>query len=456
MENSNNRKFYKLSTEQQKDYLKNKKKYIAFRIRIPDNLLNIVSCKLNEYEDLKDIKTCKKSNKTKRDKVEEYDFDVIPYNHDKAREMTTNHLVIATLPEYKDEVSNIFKNNFSGVSLHNSGYSVSVQLSHQPLPRGKWITDGDEETIKYPICILSYKRANKYGFTHKFLTECKIPHYLFIEPQDEEDYRNWYNPAYCKLIVADENLSQRKMGGSQMRNYILDYANWILKSSKVWMLDDNIKSYKRFHHGVKNEIYSNEIFTSIEKYVERYNNVGAVSHNFNPYITENDNRACIVKNNKCYSSLLLDTKGIRFDYKYEEDNILSMLYIGKGYCNLSFNHILYDKDTSGANGGGNQVSLYNGSGYKMKYEYFKSVLFTLIIEEKLQLVSGSTLDDLCSISTTMKSKDIHHKLDYSRLVGNDNNIIEKDNYDDIVASQHKSKLKFIPYERDDKGKVIRV
>ena len=42
MENSNNRKFYKLSTEQQKDYLKNKKKYIAFRIRIPDNLLKRV------------------------------------------------------------------------------------------------------------------------------------------------------------------------------------------------------------------------------------------------------------------------------------------------------------------------------------------------------------------------------------------------------------------------------
>jgi hypothetical protein len=73
------------------------------------------------------------------------------------------------------------------------------------------------------------------------------------------------------------------MGSTPMRNFILDF--WLKKGEKrVWILDDNIKYYKRLYQGVKNEIYSVEIFKSLERYITNYENVGLVSHNFNPKV----------------------------------------------------------------------------------------------------------------------------------------------------------------------------
>jgi hypothetical protein len=56
----------------------------------------------------------------------------------------------------------------------------------------------------------------------------------------------------------------------------------MVRKERVWMLDDNIKCYKRLYKTGKNIIEDIEIFTSIENYVIRYDNVGIASHNFNP------------------------------------------------------------------------------------------------------------------------------------------------------------------------------
>jgi len=241
------------------------------------------------------------------------------------------------------------------------------------------------------------------------------------------------------------------MGSTSMRNYILKWAR-NKGFSRTWMLDDNIKEYRRYLQGVKNEIIGTEIFASIERYIERYNNVGAVSHNFAPFICENDDRPCLVKNGKCYSSMLLPTaKGIKFRYKHQEDNLISMEFIEKGLCNLCFNHILYNKDTSGTNKGGNRETIYNcknkksdGDGYKERFEYFEAILKVLYFEKKITLKEGRTLEDLMTRSTTMKSKEYHAKVDYKALKNNEiNNIIKKDNYDEILQEQEKNKYSFV-------------
>ena len=440
MENIKNRTFYNLNEDEQKIYMKDKKSFIRFLVRCPDELLN-------KYKEDFGYGTCKKSgNSVSRDKHIEYSFDVIPYGNDKSKEMNVNHSVIVCKKEDIDEIKNKLKLSFSNVKFTNSLPSITTQLDPtiNPSIRGLWVSNGEEEEIKYPICVLSYDRHNKYGKTHLTLSKCKIKHYLFIEPSEKEEYEKWINKDYCELIILPSDFHLIGMGSTPVRNYILE---WGRKNNfkRVWMLDDNIKKYTRLLQGVKNEIISNE------KYVDRYDNVGLVSHNFNPFVSENDCRTCIVKNNKCYSSMLIKTnEDIIFRYKHQEDNLISIEYINKGYCNLCFNHILYDKDTSGTNRGGNHSVIYkvkegdkDGSGYNERYEYFEMILKILLIEGKLKLREGRTTEDLMNRSKTMKSKEYHSNMDYSHLIGYDNEITKKNNYDEIVSGQKKSNLKFI-------------
>ena len=445
MENKSNRIFYKVPIDMQKEY-PDKKKFIRFIMRIPDE--NIAQ--FRTIEGFEDLSTCKKSNKSNRDKVDVLNFDVMPYDNTKAKDYVANHAVCVSLPQYREEISTLIKEKFNWAKLTKSGInSITTQL-YPSRPHGTWHTAGEEEKIKYPICILSYKRANKFGKSHLTLTKYKINHYLFIEPSQEAEYRGWYNPEYCELVIGSYDFSKDNMGSSVVRNYILDWAS-DKGYGRAWMLDDNIKGYRRYWQGQKDEIISHEIFSHIEKYIERYDNVGGVAHNFSPFIMEGDLRPCIVQNNKVYSSMLLKTgPDIRFRYKHQEDNLISMEYITKGYSNLCFNSILYDKDTSGKDGGGNKEAIYkvkkgrsDGDGYKERFEYFEAIAFVLFCEKKLKLVEGASTKDLIKRSKTMKSKEWHANCCYEYLAGKNNKIYKKENYDEIVKNQIKSNLKCI-------------
>jgi len=431
MENASNRIFYKTAGT---DYKQNKQAYVRFLCRITD--ANIPRLKL--LPGLERSATCRKAaNHVERDRVELYNFNTIPYDNSQAKDYIANHLVIVTTPQYSDELRELIQTLDLGTfptqcSFRKKMNTMTVQIGERPTERGVWHTPTRQPRPHYPICIVSLGRHNKYGKTHIYLTKCKIHHYLFVEPAEHKLYEEWYNPKYCKIISSDENFSTtQQMGSTPMRNYIMDYALNTLEKERCWILDDNIKKYCRYYQGAKNEIQSPTLFTHVENYVRQYHNVGIVSHNFNPFIMEGDARTCIVKNNKCYSSLLVWTNNdIRFRYKHQEDNLISMEYINKGYCNLCFNSVLYDKDTSGTNKGGNATHIYkvgegqtDGSGYQERYEYFECILKVLNMEGKLLLTADKTIDDLLKRSTTMQSKEFHAKLDYGVLVGNDNEII---------------------------------
>ena len=127
--------------------------------------------------------------------------------------------------------------------------------------------------------------------------------------------------------------------------------------------------------------------------------------------------------------LVWTNNDIRFRYKHQEDNLMSMEYINKGYCNLCFNSVVYDKETSGRDKGGNATDIYkvkegdtDGEGYKERYEYFECILKILQMEGKLKLKEGKTIDDLLKRSKTMVSKQYHSKLNYGVFVVCDNEI----------------------------------
>jgi hypothetical protein len=446
MENATNRVYYDMTSEEQEKYVKDRKAYHRFIIRIADTHF----AQFNEcfkQEGLK-LKICQKDKKTaiSRDKRVEYDFNVIPYDNSKSKDFIANHCVLICKHEDLVIVSTKLKEFFrDDITLKKAGKgAITTQIGTASVKRGTWrskhdlVNSCEQRPIKYPICVVSYSRANKYGKTHLWLTKNKIKHYLFVEPSQCDEYCEWFNGEYCDLVVSGEDFSKEQMGSTPMRNFILDWGKEN-GYDKVWMLDDNIKGYKRYYEGTKNEIEGSGVFTTVEEYCALYDNVGAVSHNFSPFISEGDCRTCIVKNNKCYSSMLLWTGNntfapynqpvIRFRYKHQEDNLISMEYINKGYCNLCFNHILYDKDTSGKDKGGNAVSIYkteangDGEGYTERFLYFEAILKILWWEGKLKLIEGKKPTDLMWRDTTMKSKDYHAKCNYGVLKGFDNQLI---------------------------------
>lgn len=371
-----------------------------------------------------------------RAEKERYRFTQLEFDNSNSKDMIMHHGNILTETKYVEEVKELLNANFAKVDYRKSGKTcISVSINYDDIPNGAWATtDLPPKKLKliqpqFPIGIVSFGRANKFGFTHKLLTGMKIKHYLFVENQQEEQYREWYNPKYCTLVVAD-NFSELKMGSTPMRNYIMNYFD----EDYVWMLDDNIKKYYYFNRGKKSPISSPIIFKMIENYVLGCDNVGIASHNFNPFVAQGAERKCIIANGKCYSSMLLNTRiNLRFAHRHQEDNFISIDCICKGYNTLCFNSILYDKNTSGEDKGGNHDGIYkcgddtDGEGYKERYEYFKATAEDLIKSGDIVLKNGKDADKFVFRDETMKSKKYHAKAHYDYLANADNELVFNDN-----------------------------
>ncbi len=373
--------------------------------------------------------------KVKRgDKLVDYNFDIVDFDNSKCSNILMKHTEIygskEDCIEFLEFVKMIWIDNSIIRHFTDKNYSTCSLYYENRHKRGIWKSINMTD-ITYPICVLSYGRyTNTTGFTHLTLCRSKIKHTIFVEPCQYDKYDKWIDKQFATLHQVSGNFHEENMGIVSMRNYLLD---WGLqnKYERIWMLDDNIKRYSRFYNGYKDHVEGNHIFTSIENYIQNYNNVGCVSHNFHPFIVEGQPIPCLVKNGKCFSSLLILTRpDLRFRAKYNDDHIYSMECIQKGLCNLCFNHILYDKMTSGLTKGGLREALYkctkntNGSGYKDKYDYMVYFCKLMILENKLTLKENKTIDDLIK-PMKLKSKDYHARVYYNTLKNHGINDIKK-------------------------------
>lgn len=372
----------------------------------------------------------------RNDNIVKYNFDIIDFDTSQCSNLIMKHTEIygkkEDVMELLEYLQLIWGDNCCIRHFKTKHYSTCSLYYGTKWKRGIWKSK-NETDIKYPICILSYGRyTDTTGYTHLTLCRSKIKHNIFVEPCEYDYYDKWINKEFATLIKVSRNFHEEKMGSCLVRNYILDWG-YEKGYDRVWMLDDNIKRYSRYYNGFKDHIEGNHIFTSIENYISTYDNVGCVSHNFHPFIVEGQPITCLVKNGKCFSSLLILTRhDLRFRGKYNEDHIYSMECIEKGLCNLCFNHILYDKATSGLTKGGNAQGLYkcktstNGSGYKDKYNYMVHFCNLMKLENKLTLKKDKTIDDLIQ-PWKLQSKDHHARVYYNVLYNHGKNDIHKIN-----------------------------
>lgn len=223
---------------------------------------------------------------------------------------------------------------------------------------------------KYPVYIVSKGRADSM-ITSKSLARMKVPHFIVIEPQDEEPYKqaldNFNIAEYVTLLVAP--FSNHGDGPGRARNWAWDHSISI-GAEKHWVLDDNISDFYRLHENQRIRVESGVIFRAAEDFVDRFENVPISGFQYRFFIAPNSYYPPYSKNTRIYSCLLIDNKcKHRWRGRYNEDTDICLRVLKDGDCTIQFNAFLQGKAATQTVKGGNTEEFYHKEGTQDKTQW---------------------------------------------------------------------------------------
>jgi hypothetical protein len=200
--------------------------------------------------------------------------------------------------------------------------------------------------------------------TSKSLSRMKVPHYIVVEPQDEEPYDKALDKFnirdYVTLIVAP--FSNHGDGPGRARNFAWDHSISI-GADKHWVLDDNISDFYRLHKNQRIRVESGIIFKAAEDFVDRFENVPISGFQYRFFIAPNQSYPPYVKNTRIYSTLLIDNNcKHRWRGRYNEDTDICLRVLKDGDCTIQFNAFLQGKAATQTVKGGNTEEFYHKEG----------------------------------------------------------------------------------------------
>ena len=223
---------------------------------------------------------------------------------------------------------------------------------------------------KFPVYVVSKGRASN-GLTTRALHEMGVPHYLVVEEEELDQYRE--GRCFGELLVmphiykaeyelCDELGFSKGTGPGPARNFCIDHSLW-KGFDRHWVLDDNIDAFHYLNRNEKFEIRTGATFRAAEDFVCRYSNVPVAGFNYYSFCKKNDPVPPYVLNTRIYSCLLIDNKsGYRWRGRYNEDTDLSLRVLKDGLCTIQFNAFLCGKITTQRMKGGNTEEFYEDEG----------------------------------------------------------------------------------------------
>ena len=216
---------------------------------------------------------------------------------------------------------------------------------------------------RHPVYIVSKGRSDTM-ITSKSLSRMKVPHYIVIEPQDEEAYDKALDKFnirdYVTLIVAP--FSNHGDGPGRARNFAWDHSISI-GAEKHWVLDDNISDFYRLHQNYRIRVESGVIFKAAEDFIDRFENVPISGFQYRFFIAPNQSYPAYVKNTRIYSTLLIDNNcKHRWRGRYNEDTDICLRVLKDGDCTIQFNAFLQGKAATQTVKGGNTEEFYHKEG----------------------------------------------------------------------------------------------
>jgi TET-associated glycosyltransferase-like protein len=220
---------------------------------------------------------------------------------------------------------------------------------------------------RYPVFVPTKGRWES-RLTIKALERIGVPYTAFIEAQEYDNYAAVIDPKNLHVMP------HRDKGLVVTRNYIWDYAE-ALGTSRFWTIDDNVIDFWRLNNNRKLRVHSGAIFTAMEDFVERYENVVIAGMNYFMFIAQKYKYNPIRPNTRVYSNMLIQTdakdpngKPYRNEGFYNDDTDLCLRVLKDGLCTILFNAFLIEKSVTMTVKGG-MTPHYEGDGrYKMAKE----------------------------------------------------------------------------------------
>jgi len=221
-----------------------------------------------------------------------------------------------------------------------------------------WVYASDDilkTTPKYPIYVISKGRWEK-RHTVKWLEWVGLDYKIVVEPQEYNDYNSVIDAKH--ILTLPEKYLNKNQGSIPARNFVMDHSK-ANGDKRHWILDDNIKSYKRWNKGERVIVKSGAAFRVVEDYTDRYSNVMLSGHHYSMFLTSINNNKPVFYNTRVYSSILINND-IPFEWRgrYNEDTDLSLRCLKAGFPTILFNAFVADKLATLSTKGGNTNSIY--------------------------------------------------------------------------------------------------
>lgn len=235
---------------------------------------------------------------------------------------------------------------------------------------------------QFPLYIPSKGRAD-YMITSRVLTELGVPHFIVVEPQEVQKYEAAVSKLKLlttvltldltfkqKYELCDDLGMTRSTGPGPARNFA--WAHAIESGHKWhWVMDDNIRSFRRLHLNEKVKVANGAMFRAMEDFVLRYKNVGMAGPNYYMFAPARCKVPPFVMNTRIYScNLIRNDLPYRWRGRYNEDTILSLDMLKDGWCTVQFNAFLQEKMNTQTIKGGNTQEFYDAEGKKQKGEKY--------------------------------------------------------------------------------------
>lgn len=223
---------------------------------------------------------------------------------------------------------------------------------------------------QFPLYVPS-KGRSEYMITSKVLTQLGVPHFVVVEPQEVEKYKAAVEKMGLLTTVLELDLSYKSKyelcdahgltkstGPGPARNFAWDHSISI-GAPWHWVMDDNIRSFRRLNLNEKVKVGNGAIFRAMEDFVLRYENIGMAGPNYYMFAPARQKVPAFVMNTRIYScNLIRNDLPYRWRGRYNEDTILSLDMLKDRWCTVQFNAFLQEKITTQMIKGGNTAEFY--------------------------------------------------------------------------------------------------
>lgn len=225
---------------------------------------------------------------------------------------------------------------------------------------------------QFPLYIPSKGRADS-RLTAKALDSMNVPYRLVIEEQEYKDYLECV-PKESLLVLdkkfqddydtCDDLGSTRSKGPGAARNFIWEHS---ISEGHAWhwVMDDNIKSFRRWRDNKRIKCYDGTPFKAMEDFVLRYKNVAMAGPNYMFFVVDKwaKDYGPFTVNTRIYScNLIRNDVPFRWRGRYNEDTDLSLQMLKAKWCTIQFNAFLQEKANTQTVKGGNTEEFYAKEG----------------------------------------------------------------------------------------------